>query len=213
MLDVNDEQKRNRRNFLAFLLLISVFVGIAGALLAATGGPNPLTWWQGLLVIGLLSFLGSLWLPKDTWPLNGVIILVSAVLGAFLFAFLYPRLPQPILVWLSSKASPVTNDSVHLTWLGVANGFLSCGLVGFWVRVADRKAIRLDPQGVLRYLVVFVLVFGIFWGTAIIQELAYVNRHISAFLFFFLLIGIRAGIQGWDRRHAQDTSPRHLLGS
>ncbi len=202
MLDVNDEHKRNPEHFLTFLLLLLAFIGIASALLVATDRLKPLTWWQIILVIGVITFVGFLWLPKNTWLHNGVLVLVSAVLGAFLLAFLYPILP-PIFLYPSSTVASVADRPVDLTWCGVADGFLSGGLIGFFVRWVDPKAIHLDLQGVARYLAVFVLVAGVIYGGAIVREFVLDNRFLVSTLTFLILGGIGSGIRWWDRYRAQ----------
>jgi hypothetical protein len=217
MLNTNSKQQRSkgrgRRLLIAILLLpvivviTSVLFGVRAALFGAEASEiDRLVSLWGLVALALGLFCGLLYvlippLLSGNWPT----MLISAALGVFPFAFLYPRLPQQVLYYIAYPVEqPFLGDPRRLVLVGGLDGFIFGGIVGFLVGLVDPKATPLNRQGLVRYLVVSALIVGIIIGSMIINESGSFGDFIANIFPWILVPVLKAGVKWWDKRRNED---------
>jgi hypothetical protein len=216
---LNDEAKKKRTIIAVLLLpvfvvLSSLLYGIRVALFGAEAAEIEtlmILWGFVMLVVGIL--LGVLFIfqaPQNSgyWQ----VILLSAVVGLISFMFLYPRLPENVLIYI---AQPVKNPElappVRLLLIGGLDGLAFGAVIGLCTIVIDPHIKLASRTGLLRYCVLTILIAASILAGIAINEVGGFWDLAANFIPLASLLILKLAVMQWDKRHnqAQDMAERH----
>jgi hypothetical protein len=207
-----NSQGRRKRAIIAALLLpvfvvaASILFGVRAALFGAEPAEiEKLMFMWGIAVFLLGILLGILFIfESPAAPGYWKVVFLSAVLGIFLCMFLYPRLPENVLVYIAKPVeNPLLNNPTRLLLIGGIDGFMFGVIVGLFAVVLDPKITILNRFGFVRYFMLSILITGILVGSMAINELGGFWDLAANFIPLILLLLLKLGVILWDKRHSK----------
>ena len=212
MAEKQNTKERKKRMIKAVLLLPIVVVvatilfGVRIALFGAEAAEIEkwmIVW--GILMLFLGMLLGVLWVfeaPQESgyWK----VMVLSALLGIFPLAFLYPRLSDETLIYIAKPVeNPSLNDPIRLLLSGGIDGIMLGTIIGFVVVIIDPQINLGTRFGVLRYLLLTVVVTGVLIGSMVINEKGNFWDIVANFIPLLSVLLLKFGVNQWDKQHAE----------
>lgn len=192
--------------FPVFVVAASVLFGVRAALFGAEAAEiEKLMILWGIVVFLPGIFLGILFIFASP-AVSGYwkIVLSSAVLGIVPFMFLYPRLPENVLVYIAKPVeNPSLNSSMRLMLSGGLDGFAFGAIVGLLTIAIDPKTTLSNRFSLVRYFIVSILISGILIGNMAINERGDFWGLIANFIHLVLLLLLKLGVRLWDKRRKE----------
>lgn len=157
-----------------------------------------------LLALVIIIIGGGLYVlanPDKSFRIHWRTVMASALLGAVLMAFVYPRLDASWLTWLVPYiADNIRDVPTRLAVLGGVDGLLYGAGMGVAIGYLDPAATHFTRRGLVRYSVLFVLIGGIFILAGLVDMSGDTGDRFSG-LFGLVCLGlVKLGVNWWDRR-------------
>ncbi len=209
----NTEGSGSRLRTVILILPVAVLLGGLGfAIRTGLAGGHSAVIEQDLILGGLFAVivvlcLGGVYLFTDRekrWNIKWRTVLFSIYMTAAISAILYAIIEPTVFLWLvPMSADDIMTSMARRALLGAIDGSGYGLVVGFFISSFDQRATRFTRAGILRYCVVYALLFA---GLIIIMLLNFSSElgdRFSSLLTILFMFVLKYAIHWWDKAHPE----------